>query len=106
MSLPIRVMPRARADFRHLHAYIAQRSPQGAERWRQAFETAADFVAQRPEVGGLAPEHELSGHELRQKLFKTRSGLTYRFVYTVDKGEVLVLRIRGPGQPPLDPDEI
>lgn len=94
------------ADFRHMHAYISRRSPQGAERWREAFEAAAESVARRPESGGLAPEDGLARSELRQMSFKTKHGLTYRFVYSVEERELIVLRLRGPGQPPLEADEV
>jgi hypothetical protein len=39
-------------------------------------------------------------------LFKTRRGRYYRLVYVIAEDEVHVLRVRGPGQPDLLPDEI
>ncbi len=89
-----------------MYGYIERRSPSGAMRWREAFEMAIAATAKQPEVGGIAPENPLTRWELRQKLFKTKHGLTYRFVYTVMRDELLVLRLRGPGQPPLRADEV
>jgi hypothetical protein len=43
---------------------------------------------------------------VREVLFGTRKGLTYRIVFTVEDGEVQILRIRGPGQAPVDPSDL
>ena len=55
---------------------------------------------------GLAPEDEFTDAKLQQFLFKTRRGRTYRGVFVVVDNEVRILRIRGPGQPPLEADEL
>ena len=106
MSLPVRVLPRAGSDFRQIYTYIERRSISGAQHWREAFEKAMEGVARRPESGGLAPEDALTHLTLRQTLFRTKRGLTYRAVYAALEEELVVLRIRGPGQPPLAADEI
>jgi plasmid stabilization system protein ParE len=105
MSLSIRILPRAGADVRHIYSYIETRSPNGANRWEEAFEQAIQRAAAHPLQNGLAPEDQLASFELRQMLFRTRRGLTYRFVFTVLNDELIVLRVRGPGQPPLTSDE-
>lgn len=53
-----------------------------------------------------AAEDSLTTHEVRQCLFKTRRGRTYRALYTIVEDEVRVLRVRGPGQAPLTDDEL
>lgn len=44
--------------------------------------------------------------DLRQFTFNTRNGQIYHGVFIVDDGDILILRIRGPGQSPLDSDEL
>ncbi len=46
-------------------------------------------------------------HVLRRPFFfKTPHGRTYRGVFTIVDDEIRVLRVRGPGQPSLEPDEL
>ena len=106
MSLPIRILPRAKMDFCRIFSYIEAASHEGAARWREAFEGGLQRVSDGPEQFGFAPEDQFTHFELRQLLFKTRHGLTYRFVFTVVDDDVFILRLHGPGQPPLEPDEI
>ena len=65
-----------------------------------------DHVAINPERFALAPEDVPTKSELQQALFKTPKGLMYRAVFTVLDEAILVLRIRGPGQPSLTDDEM
>jgi plasmid stabilization system protein ParE len=106
VTLPVRILPRAKKDFRHIFSYIDAQSLQGADRWKEAFRECMDRVANDPERFALAPENDLTKFELQQALFKTPKGLMYRAVFTVLDGKVLILRIRGPGQPPLTDDEM
>ena len=106
MTLPVRVLPRAKKDFRHIFSYIEAQSVQGSNRWKDAFRECTNRVASNPERIARAPENDFAKLELRQALFKTPKGLTYRMVFTVLDETVLILRVRGPGQPPLTEDEI
>ncbi|MEM8671903.1 MAG: type II toxin-antitoxin system RelE/ParE family toxin [Planctomycetota bacterium] len=106
MTLPVRILPRAKKDFRHIFSYIEAQSLQGSNRWKEAFRECVDRVANDPKRFALAPEDDLTKFELRQALFKTQKGLMYRAVFTVLDETVLILRIRGPGQPPLTEDEV
>ena len=64
-------------------------------------------VVEHPRRFPLAPENSLATlGEVRQFLFKTRRGRTYRAVYVIMDDEVRILRVRGPGQPPLTDDEM
>ena len=63
-------------------------------------------MSDNPGHFGFVPEDKLTHLELRQLLFKTRHGLTYRAVFTMLDDDVFILRLRGPGQPPLGPDEM
>ncbi len=106
MSYALTVLPRAEADFRVMYRYIQERSPDGAQRWREAFEKGLARLRQNALACGYAPENEESDREVRQLFFRTTSGRRYRVVYFVDNDQVFILRVRGPGQPPLASDEL
>lgn len=104
----VRVTRRARSDADAIVKWIADegRSPTGAAAWLKAYRTALASLAHWPESRSLAPEDEIEPRELRQLFFRMRRGKTYRGIFTIQNDEVLVLRIRGPGQRPLEPDEL
>jgi len=106
VSLTVRILPRAEADFKAIYSYIAQRSPSGAIRWRTAFENSIRSASENPELFGYAPEDRTSERDIHQVLFKTPRGLTYRGIFTIRESELFILRIRGQGQPPLRQDEM
>lgn len=102
----LRILPRAERDVQHIFDYIQQRSEAGARHWWDAFQFAAGKLVENPERFGYAPENSLTQLPLRQFLFKTRRGRTYRGIFTVVEDEVRILRVRGPGQAPLENDEL
>lgn len=97
-------MPRAEYDVQSMFDFIQDASPNGAARWLTAFQQAMFRLPDNPSGYSLAPEDEYSERELRQFLFKTRHGLVYRGVFTVTVSEILILRVCGPGQAPVEPD--
>lgn len=105
MFYSLHILPRAEDDFECFFRYIGERSLEGAWRWRQAFEVGVERLKENPFIYGIAPENEHFDFELRQLLFKTRYGRTYRAIYRVDDNQVSILRICGPGQAPLRPNE-
>lgn len=106
MSYRLRILPRAEADIEHIYEWIRQRSPTGAQLWYAAFEAAAQRLLIDPLVYGLARETRFVEEEVRQFLFRTRRGRTYRGLFAVTGDEVRILRLRGPGQRDLQPDEL
>lgn len=106
MSVSLRILPRAERDAQHIFEYIAARSPEGALRWWDAFQQAAWRITVNPGRYGYAPENSHSHRDLRQFLFKTRRGRTYRGIFVIVDDQIRVLRIRGPGQAPLEEDEM
>jgi hypothetical protein len=80
---------------------IAGRSPQGAISWTEAYLSAVRKLSVDPLRPALAPESREFEFELRQLLFRTRRGRTYRILYRVDSEGVEVLHVRGPGQRPI-----
>lgn len=108
MKYRVRALRRARRDVDAILDWIARqrKSPQGAVRWRKAYETAAAALAHSPHRHSRPPERNTTDLDLRQFLFKTSHGRFYRGLFIIDGDEVLILRIRGPGQPLLAPDEM
>ena len=100
------MLPRASADARCIARYIADRSLPGASAWLVALEQARDRLQLNPLGCALAEENEFFDIDVRQALFKTRRGRVYRLVFTVVENEVRVLRVRGPGQAPLEPGDV
>ena len=106
MSYRVVVMPAAEREFQALYDWIAIRSREGAGRWANAYFAALSRLAFNPEGYGLAPEGEDHPETIRQFLFKTRSGLTYRAIFAISDDQVFVLHVRGPGQAVMRPEEI
>lgn len=106
MTYQVRLLPKAKDDFHAMYEYIAKRSPEGADRWVAALESGLEKLKKNPRLCGFAPEDRSFSRGLRQLIFGTRQGLRYRAVYFVEDDQVLVVRLRGPGQPPLRKAEI
>lgn len=106
MNFRIRILRRARRAYNQILAYIAERSPSGATAWGNAFDAALERLEESADTFAVAWESEGTGLVVREVLFNTRRGLTYRILFTIAGVEVLVLHVRGPGQAPLTPDEL
>lgn len=102
----IRILPRAILDLEEITGWIHAQSPRGALALVLAFDAAITRLKRSPEAYSLAPESDHCGMPLRQVFFRTRRGNTYRMVILISSLEIQILRIRGPGQPPLLPDEL
>jgi len=106
MSFSVRLLPLAKEDLHRIFHFIKERSTSGALHWEQALESGLQRLSEQPLSYGFAPENCHFDFELRQLLFKTRYGNSYRLVYRIDGTEVFVFRICGPGQAPLSPHEV
>lgn len=98
MTYGVRVLTRAQHDIAACYAYLSERSPQGAASWFNRLAEARDRLALDAPGRALAAESEHVDYEIREVLFKTRRGKPYRILFTIRGDEVLVLRVRGPGQ--------
>ena len=85
MNYSVKILPRAEIDLAEMYAYIALRSPDGAEQWLEAFEAVIERLEANPFLYVLAKEDCHFDFELRQIVFKTRHGRAYRAVYRVDE---------------------
>lgn len=108
MSYTLSVHPLARRDTEAITDYIGERSPEGLLKWLTAYYEAQDRIASEPYSFAVAPDDLIIGLGIRQALFKTPSGNLYRAVFAVDDQAQLVtiLRVLGPGQRPLAPDDL
>ena len=107
MRFSVHELPRAKEDKRQILVWLLERSRQGAAAWLSAYDDALQRLDQDADSYGQAPENDdCPLVDVRQALFKTRRGRVYRVVFFIEGTDAYVLRVRGPGQPPLQPDEL
>ena len=107
MRFFVRELPRAIEDKRQILRWLLERSRQGAAAWLNAYDDALQRLEQNADSYGQAPENdECPLVDVRQALFKTRRGRVYRIVLFIEGTDAYILRVRGPGQPPLQADEL
>lgn len=98
--------PTARRDLRQQVEWLHARSARGAARWLNEFERTLETLAANPFSAGLAPESGVVGREIREAVFKTSRGNPYRIVFDIADSAVRILRVRGPGQDDLSPEDL
>jgi hypothetical protein len=81
-------------------------SPSGAETWLRRWQQVLSSLESGADGCGIAPEDEDHDIDIRQVIFKTRRGSTYRALFTIDDDCVFVMHIRGPGQDLVSPADI
>ena len=106
MSRALRIVERARTDVDDIFNWLVRRSVRGAISWYMVFRRAVEKIVASPEMFAEAPESGPLGRQLRQSLFKTRRGRVYRIVFELSDAEIILLRVRGPGQPGLQRREL
>jgi plasmid stabilization system protein ParE len=107
MSFKVHELPRAQADKRQIFVWLFERSPQGAQAWLDAYDQLVDTIETSADSFGEAAENDSCPEvDVKQAFFKTRRGRTYRMLFLIDEESVYVLRVRGPGQAPVDPQEL
>jgi len=103
MTYEVVALRRADADVRHITRWIAGRSVQGANAWLEAYDNLLTRLAESADRFAEAAECTIP---LKEALFSTSHGRPYRAVFMIARHQVRILRIRGHGQPPLQPDEL
>jgi plasmid stabilization system protein ParE len=98
MKFRLVLLSRAISDIEGIIDYLAKRSPQGVAAWCDRWEKTLGDLRERPLNFSLCPEASKIDAEIRQVLFKTRRGRTYRALFTVVEETVYILHVRGPGQ--------
>ena len=98
MSFRVQFSNRAKRDVREIASWIKSRSSKGAISWLNALEMSVTELSKNAMSSTPAPEVEDVGIDLRQRLFKTRRGNTYRLVFIIREKDIQVLTVRGTGQ--------
>jgi plasmid stabilization system protein ParE len=106
MKRHVKLLARARGDADDIFSWIAERSPKGAASWHQSFQDAAATLSDDAERHAIAPELTAIPEEVREFYFRTRHGRRYRILFVIVGAEVRILRIRGPGQPPVMDEDL
>lgn len=107
MSRSLRILSRARADIHVIYDWLDQRSTSGAATWYDALTAAvkriADCPERYPEITEALPRWK---RKIHQSQFKTPRGRIYRIIFEWTEFEILILRVRGPGQRPVRRDDL
>ena len=107
MTFDIHELPKAKSDKRHILEWLLERSPRGGRAWLKAYDDALVTLGKHSDSFGEALENkDCPLLEVKQTFFKTRRGRVYRLLYFIEGTDVYVLRVRGPGQAPVDPEEL
>jgi plasmid stabilization system protein ParE len=106
MTYTVIIVPSAESDFQRQYDYIKERSKRNADSWANAFHRALKKLHTQPATYAIAPECENDERDIRQLLFKTRQGLTYRALFVIREDLVRIIHIRGAGQDIINPNEI
>jgi plasmid stabilization system protein ParE len=106
MSFTVRELPKAKQDKHDIFHWLHERSPAGAIAWLDAYDALVDRLKGDARSFGEALENKDCEASIKQGLFKTSRGRVYRAVFLIEADDVYVLRVRGPGQAPIDPKEI
>jgi plasmid stabilization system protein ParE len=93
MKLCVFIETRAVRDLDEASGWVAERSPEAAERWLNAIEAEIYSLAHFPERCPLARENGQFPYELRQLVYGKRHG-PYRIIFTVRNAAVHVLHVR------------
>ena len=105
MKLRVELSPKAERDVDDILTWIGQRSTKGAHTWSKRWDEVLEQLSNSAGSCGRAPESSKHDAELYQIVFKTRRGLPYRALFTINADVVSVVTVRGPGQDYLSPDE-
>ena len=106
MSLELIIQPHADADVQAIFEFISQSDTAAALRWYHAFLNAARRTLHMPDSYPLAPEGLRLHRPVRNFFFRTRRGKTYRGLFLCVGEQVIILRVRGPGQAELEVSEL
>ena len=106
MRFRVKALRKAETDVRSIAKYIYKHSPQGATAWLNAYRRARTRLGENADSCGIADESKHFDIDVKQALFKTSHGRVYRLLFTIVGDEVRILRVRGPGQAPVKPEEL
>ena len=105
MSYLVHELPRAVADVKHIARWLREHSVHGAAAWMTAYDEMVARLENEPHTFAAAPETHPE-FDVRQALFKTSKGRVYRALFFIEGSDVYLLRVRGPGQDRVEPEEL
>lgn len=97
---------RADRDVSEILDWLGRRSRSGASRWLDALDQMVVRLREAPLSCPLAEEADAFSEPVRQILFRTKRGNTYRALFVVRDQSVTIATVRGPGQPPVSENEL
>ncbi len=98
MSLQVKFSQRAKRDIHEILAWIKSRSSKAATTWLAALEKSISHLSEFAPSSATAPEADDLGIDLKQWMFKTRRGNSYRLLFIIRVETVHILAVRGMGQ--------
>lgn len=105
MTYRVVILRRATEDVDIILTWLVKRSRAGAVRWHEAYQMSWTTLESNPDRHPLAPESNDVGKEIREVLFHLKSGKRYRILFTIEGSEVIIWRVRGPGERPISRDD-
>ena len=92
-------------ELKDTYLWIKERSPQGAEKWRDELIEQIEALADHPLRWPVAPENDRFPREIRLLLFRKRQS-PFRFYFTVESQHVVILAVRRSSRQPLEEDDL
>ena len=111
MNFAVFELPKAKSDKHFIFEWLYEHSRPGAAAWLNAYDACIKRLELHADSFRAALENDglkLDGLKLdvKQAFFKTRRGRVYRMLFHIEENNVYVLRVRGPGQAPIEPSDI
>lgn len=106
MTLEVRVSGRADCDADAIFNWLSARSEAGAHRWYQSFLSLLEKLPGLARGCSVASEARMLGDDVRQVLFKTKKGSTYRVLFVLRGETIHIIAVRGSGQAHATPDDV
>lgn len=106
MTYKVVLTARAEAYLDRIYEQLAEGNPKGAARWYESFWKSVERLNGLPFACALAYEHERFPEEVRNLLFGTRQGRTYRALFVVRGDVAIIVAVRRPGDRPMRPGDL
>jgi len=101
------VSEQAERDVERVFGWLVERSPHGAQSWYRVYDQTVESLRENPDRRARAREADAFGTcEVRQIVFATQQGRSYRVLFVVQNETVHILAVRGPGQDFVQADEL
>jgi plasmid stabilization system protein ParE len=99
MRYRVDYLPAAQRDVAAILRWIAERSASGAANWYRTCMATIERLETNADSCGLAAEDvDHQGDTIRESLFRTRHGRTFRIVFVIRGSVVSVLHVRSSDQ--------